>query len=203
MQRDTQNALPLASLYYSLLNLKSNQMKKSLLVLLVAFTATLVSAQRGANRNNDVDETTETFLRKGRILIETGYNLVGGLPIGGGSGLTTISDGENSFSGIGFNGGYFVSQNFALKLNYSNLGDGGNSISSFGIGAKYYIAGKVPIDFSLGTFSGGGDSEGYGTLAIGYGVKLAENINLEPSLGFFGNSDDAITTFSLNFAMFL
>lgn len=182
-------------------------MKKTLLVLLVAFSATMVSAQRGNQRgngnNNNSNENTESFVRKGRILIETGFNLVGGLPIGGSTGLTSISDGDTSFSGIGFTGGYFVSQNFALKLNYSNLGDGNNSISSIGVGAKYYIAGKVPIDFGLGTFSGGGGDQGYGTLTVGYGIRVAENINIEPALGVFANDDDGITTFSLNFAMFL
>lgn len=179
-------------------------MKKTLLVLLVAFSATLVSAQRGNEKNNNTDDNKESFQRKGKILIETGYNLVGGLPVGGSTGLTSISDGDNSFSGLGINGGYFLSQNFALKLNYTNLGgDGFTSVSALGIGGKYYIAGKVPIELSLGTFSGGSDSEGYGTLSIGYGIRLADNINLEPALGIFSNDNDSITTFSLNFAMFL
>lgn len=181
-------------------------MKKSLVILLIAFTATLISAQSDNQSNNHSDKGTETFNRKGRVLIETGYNLIGGIPIGGGTGLTNIADEDDSFSGLGFNGGYFFSQNFALKLSYTNLGDRGNSISSLAIGAKYYIAGKVPIEFSLGALkAGNGDSEsvGYSTLSVGYGFRLADNINLEPAIGVFAGEDDGIGTFTLNFSMFL
>ena len=183
-------------------------MKKSLLVLLIAFSATLAFAQENVfnQKNNNSSEETEVFNRKGKILIETGYNLFGGLPIGGGTGFTVISDGDDRFSGLGFNGGYFISQNFALKLNYSNLTNFGSGVSTIGIGAKYYIAGKVPIDFSIGSFGeggGNGSSSSYFTASVGYGIRLADNINLEPSLGLFGNSDDAISTFNLNFSMFL
>ena len=176
-------------------------MKKSLVILLIAFTATLVSAQSDSQSNNNSEQ--ETFNRKGRVLIETGYNLIGGIPIGGGTGLTNISDEDDSFSGLGFNGGYFLSQNFALKLSYTNLGDRGNSISSLAIGAKYYIAGKVPVEFNLGALTADSESVGYSTLSVGYGFSLAENINLEPALGVFAGEDDGIGTFTLNFSMFL
>ena len=182
-------------------------MKKSIFVLLFAFSATILCAQKKDRSNKIFKEKEEvemeTFNRKGRILIETGYNLFGGLPIGGATGLSSISEGEDTFSGLGFNGGYFISQNFALKLNYSNLGDGGTSITSLAIGAKYYIIGQVPIDVSLGRFGTGGNNTSFGTFTVGYGIGLADNINLEPSIGFFGNEDDAITTFNVNFSMFL
>ena len=96
-------------------------MKKLLVILLVVFTVNLISAQNDNQSNNNSDQ--ETFNRKGRVLIETGYNLIGGIPIGDGTGLTSIGDKDESFSGFGFNGGYFLSQNFALKLSYTNLGD--------------------------------------------------------------------------------
>jgi len=143
-----------------------------------------------------------TFNRKGRVLVETGYNLVGGLPIGGGTGFVSVSDENNNLSGIGFNGGYLISQNFALKLSYSSLSDGNSTISSIGVGGKYYIKGKVPIDFNLGNLSSGGNGAGFGSFSVGYGFRLADNINLEPSLGYFGDSDDGLGTFNLNFSMF-
>ena len=179
-------------------------MKKSLVILLVTFTATLISAQNGNQSSNNSDQ--ETFNRKGRVLIETGYNLIGGIPIGGSTGLTNIADKDDSFSGFGFNGGYFLSQSFAIKLSYTNLGDRDSSISSLAIGAKYYIVGKVPIEFSLGALTAGnGDSEsiGYSTISVGYGIRLADNINLEPTLGIFAGDEDGIGTFTLNFSMFL
>ncbi|MDA9873738.1 hypothetical protein N9C25_05885 [Saprospiraceae bacterium] len=179
-------------------------MKKSLVIFLVAFTATLISAQNDNQSNNNSDQ--ETFNRKGRVLIETGYNLIGGIPIGGGTGLTNIAEKDDSFSGFGFNGGYFLSQSFAIKLSYTNLGDRDSSISSLAIGAKYYIVGKVPIEFSLGALTAGnGDSEsiGYSTISVGYGIRLADNINLEPTLGIFAGDEDGIGTFTLNFSMFL
>ena len=74
------------------------------------------------------------------------------------------------------------------------------------IGAKYYIVGKVPIEFSLGALTeGNDDSENieYSTISVGYGIRLADNINLEPTLGIFAGDEDGIGTFTLNFSMFL
>lgn len=182
-------------------------MKKSIFVLLLAFTATLLSAQRESSNETVEINVNETFDRKGKILVETGYNLIGGLPIGGGTGFTTLTDGDNTINGFGFNGGYFVSQNFALKFSYSTFGTDGSSISSYGVGTKYYIAGKVPIDFGLGIFSAGSGnnsgSDAYGSLTVGYGLSLANNINLEPALGLFADGDTMNVIFNLNFAMFL
>ena len=179
-------------------------MKKLLVILLIVFTANLISAQNDNQSNNNSNQ--ETFNRKGRVLIETGYNLIGGIPIGGGTGLTSIGDKDESFSGFGFNGGYFLSQNFAIKLSCTNLGDRDDRISSLALGAKYYIVGKVPIEFSLGALTtGNGDSESieYSTISVGYGIRLADNINLEPSLGIFAGDEDGSGTFTLNFSMFL
>ena len=76
-------------------------MKKLLVILLVILRANLISAQNDNQSNNNSDQ--ETFNRKGRVLIETGYNLIGGIPIGGGTGLTSIGDKGESLSGFGFN----------------------------------------------------------------------------------------------------
>lgn len=179
-------------------------MKKLLVILLVILRANLISAQNDNQSNNNSDQ--ETFNRKGRVLIETGYNLIGGIPIGGGTGLTSIGDKGESLSGFGFNGGYFLSQNFAIKLGYTNLEDRDDRISSLALGAKYYIVGKVPIEFSLGALTtGNGDSESieYSTISVGYGIRLADNINLEPTLGIFAGDEDGSGTFTLNFSMFL
>ena len=175
-------------------------MKISLLVLLIAFTATLVSAQW--NSSNERGDEKVIFDRKGKILVETGYNLFGGLPIGGGTGFTLITDSGESISSLGFNGGYFISQNFALKFGYSNLSGGGSSISSYLIGGKLY-AGKVPIDLTLGTFTDGNNGSFVGNLSVGYAIELASNIMLEPSLGVFGTDNDGLFSFKVNFAMFL
>lgn len=170
----------------------------------MAFSASIVFAQ--SNNEGNSNYYSQRFVRKGRVLVESGYNLIGGLPIGAGTGIISISDGDNSVTGIGFNGGYFISQNFALKLSLTNLGDSDVSLSSFGIGAKYLVAGKVPIDFIIGSVTVDGGNNGditFTTLSIGYGIRLADNINLEPSIGVYGTDDDNTGLFSMNFSMFL
>lgn len=145
-------------------------------------------------------EDSETFNRKGRILIETGYNLIAGFSSGTGLSYILDSD-ENTITSLGFDGGYFVSDNFALKAKFSLLSSGG-SLTNFSVGGKYYIGGNVPLELGAGILSGGNASEFLGNISIGYAINIAENIALEPNLGAL-ISNGSILEFGLTFAMFL
>jgi len=179
-------------------------MKKSIFILVFAFCATLMSAQisRTTTTTTTQDTDDETFVRKGRVMVETGYNLFGGLPFGGGTGFTLLTDGESTISSLGFSGGYFVSENFALKFGYSNLSGDFLSLSGYQLGGKYY-AGKVPLDFTAGILTGDGQTDFIGNISGGYAIELANNIMLEPSLGLVLTEYEANIAFKVNFAMFL
>lgn len=149
----------------------------------------------------DAQESQEPFVRKNRILIETGYNIIAGFSNSSGVNVFYDFDGE-TITTLGLNGGYFVSENFALKANLGILSSNG-SLTNFGIGAKYYIGGSVPVEFGAGFLSTGGDSVGLANLGVGYAISLADNIALEPALTLIINDNGGLMKFGVNFAMFL
>ncbi len=61
------------------------------------------------------------FTKKGKFLIETGYNIIGGLTSGTGISILSGLGGDGSITSLGFDGGTFLSENFALKLKFSLL----------------------------------------------------------------------------------
>lgn len=140
------------------------------------------------------------FSRKGRMLIETGYSLFAGFS--GGTGLTVFSN-DGSITSLGFDGGYMLSHNFALKFKLGLLNVSGGNLTNIGVGGKYYFGGKVPLDIGLSTLSSGGNSSFLGNITLGYAIPVAENINLEPSIGALLGEDDGFLRFGLNFSMFL
>jgi len=141
------------------------------------------------------------FVRKSRVLVETGYNLVAGFSSGSGLSVLIDSDGE-TITSLGFDGGYFLSENFALKFRLGLLSSNG-SLTNFGVGGKYYAGGKVPIELVAGAISGGSDSEFLSNLSIGYAINLADNVALEPNIGLLTTGDGAVFEFGFTFAMFL
>lgn len=144
----------------------------------------------------------KVFERKGRILVETGYNILGGF--NSGTGISTISDQDgNSLSAIGFSGGYFATENLAIKLNIGILG-GETSLTSLSFGGKYYIIGKIPVNAEFGYINTDGNETQYiGSFNLGYGLSLADNINLEPYFGALVTEGEAIFNPGVKFAMFL
>ena len=146
-------------------------------------------------------DDSDNFNRKGKILVETGYNLIAGFSSGTGLSLLVDDDGE-TFTSLGFDGGYFVSENFALKMKLSLLSSFG-SLTNFSVGGKYYAGGRVPIELGAGFLSSGGNSEFLANLSVGYAINLADNIALEPNIGGFTSGDGALLEFGLTFSMFL
>lgn len=169
-------------------------MKNFILALLCLCAFGTINAQSNSDASSD-------FSKKGRILVESGYNLVAGLA--GGTGLNILVDDDgNTVTSLGIDGGYFISENFALKFKLGLLSANG-SVTNFSVGGKYYIGGRVPIELGIGTLSSGGDSVLLGNFSIGYGIKVAENIFLEPNLGTLLNEEAVNLTTGLKFAMFL
>lgn len=146
-------------------------------------------------------QDSELFERKGRVLVETGFSFL--TVFGSGTGFSLISSEGENISSLGFDGGYFINQDFALKFGISNLSAGG-SITSFQFGGKYYIGGVAPITITAGLISGEGGSAFLGNLNLGYGVKLANNINLEPYLGIVALEENyGNLNLGVRFSMFL
>ncbi len=171
-------------------------MKKLVFVLASLFCISFCQAQ---------DTSDDTFNRKGRILLEHGYGLISGFSQGSGLSILVDDDGE-SITSIGFDGGYFLSQDFALTFNLSVLSVEGGSINGYGAGGKYYAGGKVPISFGGQLFSIGGDSSFVTNLGVGYAFNLADNITLEPNISAlveFRNGSGLILDIGAKFSMFL
>ena len=159
-------------------------------------------------------EEKATFSRKGKILLETGYNLTGRLGFGGGtrSSIEFGGSGGGALYNFSIEGGYFISENFALKGRFGVFGFGNNSngiLTNFSVGGKYYIIGRIPVELTLGVFALSSDVFFLGNARIGYGIPIAQNINLEPFVGIlFGEDFDPEDTkpvgqFGLSFSMFL
>ena len=158
-------------------------------------------------------EEKAAFSRKGKILLETGYNLTGRLGSGGGTGSSTEFGGSGGGALYNFSveGGYFISDDFALKGRFgiSGLGIRNGTITNFSAGGKYYIISRIPVELTLGVYALSSDAFFLGNARIGYGISIAENINLEPFVGIlFGEDFDPEDTkpvgqFGLSFSMFL
>lgn len=146
----------------------------------------------------------QNFQRKGRLLLETG---IGG-PFNN-SGLNVLSIEGNSQMQIAMHAGYFTSERFALKFNLgiSNSDDflfGNITSINFGVGAKYYIIDRIPVEAAANIWKIEDASEFLLSLNAGYAFKLAENILLEPALGYHYTFEDiSILRFRVNFALIL
>lgn len=167
--------------------MKIGQMKHILIGVFALFLAGAVNAQDG-------------FERKGRVLIETGYNLVAGFSTGTG-GSVILNDGE-AVTSLGFDGGYFVTRDLAIKGHVSVLAAGGTSLVNLGAGLKYYIIGSIPVELTGGVLTGEGNSQFLGDFNVGYAIPLAPNIALEPNLGLI-LQEGSLFQIGARFAMFL
>jgi len=143
------------------------------------------------------------FKRKGKVLIEVGYNAIGGFNTGTGIGMLVV-DGE-TLSSVGGNVGIFLSERFALKLAIGLLAVENSNISNFSAGCKYYIINKIPVELGVGILNAGKGISPYGKLNFGYAGKLADNILLElsPGIMLFPNNNNGILELKLGFSLLL
>ena len=147
----------------------------------------------------------EGFTRKGRFLVETGYNIVGGYSSSTGSNIRLGLDGDNgTITALGTDIGKMLTNNLALKFRLGLLSADGLSITNIAAGVKYYAGGNVPIELTAGIIDGGFNSTRFNAnLKFGYAVNLADNITLEPSIGAILIYDESALNFGVAFAMFL
>ncbi|WP_111659511.1 hypothetical protein [Olleya aquimaris] len=175
-------------------------MKNLLMIAAVAvFGLTSVNAQ-----DTDSSQTAE-----GKWLIEAN---TGNATLGNTGFYLSTSDGVTSYN-IGFDGGYFVIDDLALKagLGYggvsADLGD--TSVFSYRIGGKYYVNSMIPITLDLTGASIKDATENPMWLGIGAGYAwfLGNNVSIEPGLRYNHSlnedfTDEGVFQVNVGFALY-
>lgn len=154
-------------------------MKKAFLICLGLYFSFSLSAQ----------STETSFMKKGRWLVEQGTNAEGLFNDGG-------------VFNVNIDMGKFVTENFAIKLKgYAFLGD----VEGFGIGLglKNYFGGKLPVE--VGFIYNDNVEQVLFNANLGYAIKLAQNVYLEPSAGIITDEEfsDIVFNPKITFAMIL
>ncbi|MEM9545266.1 MAG: hypothetical protein AAGA77_04800 [Bacteroidota bacterium] len=172
-------------------------MKKVTTLLALAFFISICSYAQSSE--------DEGFSRKGKFLVETGYNIVGGLSNSTGANIQLSLDGDGgSITAIGTDIGKMLTDNLALKFKLGLLSANGLDITNITGGVKYYAGGNVPIELTAGIIdSAFGSTQFNANLKFGYAINLADNITLEPSMGAILIYDESALNFGVSFAMFL
>lgn len=143
----------------------------------------------------------DATIRKGKIIIETGYSIFGNFSSGG-TGIGIISQDGTTASSISVDGGKFVSEDVAIKVKVSHLSIFNSDFTFLSAGPKYYIAGVAPIEFTAGLGIAEGNTDFIGNINGGYAAKLANNIYLEPTIGYtFDGEGDGFSSVELSFAL--
>lgn len=173
-------------------------MKKGLIYIALLLAGISVNAQD--------DGTVQTAEGKWLIEANTGF---GDLAAHGAStsfGIST-SDGTTIWS-LGFEGGYFVIDDLAIKagLGYTDLD--GFSLFSYKFGAKYYIISQIPVQLDLtgASIKDANDNPLWLGLQGGYAIFLNEYISIEPGLRYNFSlneqySEDGIFELRVGFAL--
>lgn len=177
-------------------------------------------------------QSEHIFTRKGKIIVETGTVIQS--PTSHTVGVNFEGDfGSYSNVNFGFNLGYFVSEDLAVKLifNSNDLFNRNVPLRVYNtevmLGAKYYLFDRFPVQiiggrrfssFSNNIITSGGSTTDFGLyedsntawvggINVGYALKLADNIYLEPYFGriIVNYSSIVLSTFTggFSFAMFL
>lgn len=103
------------------------------------------------------------------------------------TGFSLISIDETTIWSVGFEGGYFIQDQFAVKAGLGYLDfDGQSSSFSYKVGARYYAASQIPlqVDVSGATMQDRTENPLWLGLQGGYAIFLTERISLEPSLRY-------------------
>ncbi|MFN3137867.1 MAG: hypothetical protein ACE37L_09285 [Allomuricauda sp.] len=133
------------------------------------------------------DDNGSSALSKGSWIIEAN---TGSWTTGNTSFSLVSSDGFTAYS-VGMEGGYFVSDNLAIKagLGYSG-GDGLLDSFNYKVGAKYYIIGQIPVGIDFTGTSIDGDGASWVGVQGGYAWFVANNVSIEPTLRYNATLDD-------------
>lgn len=159
---------------------------KSLLITLILLTSSQILFAQ---------ELVDTPTSKGEFLIEVGSSpFAGDIFKGNNTGISFISSDDVQLWSVGFDAGYFIIDDLAIKggLGYFDL-DGDYSIS-YKIGFKYYAASMIPLSLDV-TGATQEDQEFAGIefdnpdplwlgFQAGYAFFIKDNISFEPSLRY-------------------
>ncbi|MEM1339504.1 MAG: hypothetical protein AAF717_10950 [Bacteroidota bacterium] len=132
----------------------------------------------------------------------------GTLAIGNTAFSLSSVDGNTSWS-VGAEGGYFVTDDLALKvgLGYGDAGEFSDGVLVYKLGGKYYINGQIPVGLDFTGISSDGNSANWVGAQGGYAVFLGETVAIEPALryNFTLDEDEADSVFQalIGFTIFL
>jgi|SRR5690606_7340568 len=172
-------------------------MKK--LLVTVTFTLGALIATYGQSTSNPA-------LSEGSWLVEANTNF--GRAHTSHTGFSLDTSDDNTVWNVGFEGGYFIIDDLALK---AGLGYGDSDISdgrfSYKVGAKYYIESQFPVQVDLNGSSGDNFSPLFVGLQGGYAWFVADNVALEPGVRYDIDINDDADNFgglglSVGFALY-
>lgn len=127
------------------------------------------------------DANSSSALSKGSWIIEAN---TGTLTTGSTAFSLASTDGFTVYS-VGMEGGYFLSDNLALKAGLGYVGgDDMDGQFNYKIGAKYYIIGQIPVGIDFTGTSIDGDGANWLGVQGGYAWFVANNVSIEPTLRY-------------------
>jgi hypothetical protein len=178
-------------------------MKKIILTVAAVFALSFANAQ-------DKKESTGGQTSKGKWLVEAN---TGNAMLGTTGFYFKSTDGESTYN-VGFDGGYFIMDDLALKAGLGYGGDSAESTSAFSyrLGAKYYVKSMIPVTVDLTGASGdavenaAGETPMWLGLGAGYAWFVSDNISIEPGLRYNMSlndkyTDEAVLQFNIGFAL--
>ena len=121
-------------------------------------------------------------LRKDKYIIETNYSFLSTV-FGGNTGFGVAYSGGDAIINLGIDFGKFSTENLALKGSVFLLSADCDAIIGLSGGIKYYAGGRFIINPSFGVLTGGGETALMGSIHLGFAIRLADNIYLEPGVG--------------------
>lgn len=156
-------------------------------LLLSAAIAVLGLSQVNAQDAVDGGQTS-----KGKWLIEanTGFSAgageIGFLQHTANTGFGLMSIDGTTIWSIGTEGGYFITNDLAVKAGLGYTDYDGTSIISYKIGAKYYIMSKIPvqIDVNGSSIKDADENPLWLGLQGGYAIFLGQNVSIEPGIRY-------------------
>lgn len=98
--------------------------------------------------------------------------------------LLSVNGGDTAWS-AGFEGGYFVIKDLALKVGLGYSDDGaGYTPFNYKVGVKYYIASQFPVGIDFTGTSSDGDTANWVGLQAGYAWFVSDTVSIEPALRY-------------------
>ncbi len=99
-------------------------------------------------------------------------------------------DGSDTAWSVGFEGGYFVIDDLALKVGLGYSDDGaGYTPFNYKVGVKYYIASQFPVGIDLTGVSSDGDNSIWVGFQAGYAWFVSDTVSIEPAIRYNATLD--------------